>query len=109
MVIVLPAWIAPGQRLKHGAIILLVPFWFGVISSFNCPSCNRRSAEKMALCADSSDEEKIQLAINSHKMICQLCGAYFPDGVEMIVYVQHGSLQHLRGRGYPVPQAEKVA
>jgi hypothetical protein len=57
----------------------------------------------MALCADSSDKEKVQLAINGHKMKCQLCGTNLPDHVEMLVHIQHGSLQQLRGRGYPVP------
>jgi hypothetical protein len=54
--------------------------WFSAVIRFNCPSCRRISAEKMAVSSPVADADAVKTAIENQSLSCQLCNTALEEG-----------------------------
>jgi hypothetical protein len=78
-------------------------YWFGVKYSFACPTCKKLSEEKAGVNSPTDDKNKLQHRINREMLKCQFCQQVPPNGTNIVVEVNPGTLQSLRAAGYPFP------
>jgi hypothetical protein len=79
-------------------------FFFGITFSFACPTCKKLSVEKAAADSPANDPEKLKQRLEKESLKCQNCKSPVPDGTQVAVDVQLGTLESLSQAGFPFPQ-----
>jgi hypothetical protein len=78
--------------------------YYGVTVRFFCPRCKLTSAEKMGLVSTVDNREAINEAVRRQRLFCQFCKQVPPDGTQVDVRTEPGTLERLQKLGFEFPR-----
>jgi hypothetical protein len=84
-------------------------YYFRCTVSFQCPICERTSAERSVYEARSPDPKRVALALSRQSLDCQLCGATLVTRGALNIRVVPTELDRLRSLEIPIRRAAHKA